>query len=73
MTGPGGVGKTRLAAEVARRVADRFPDGVWFVQLGAVTDAVQVPAEVTTVLGVQRTLASRRLKRSRRCSRRSGC
>ncbi|HEX3960863.1 MAG TPA: LuxR C-terminal-related transcriptional regulator [Trebonia sp.] len=53
VTGPGGVGKTRLAAEVARRVADRFPDGVWFVQLGAVTDAVQVPAEVTTVLGVQ--------------------
>ena len=53
VTGPGGVGKTRLAAEVARRVADRFPDGVWFVQLGAVTDAVQVPAEVTTALGVQ--------------------
>ncbi len=29
VTGPGGVGRTRLAAELARRVQDRFPDGVW--------------------------------------------
>jgi hypothetical protein len=47
VTGPGGMGKTRLAAEVARRVADRFPDGVWFIELGAVADVAQVPAEVT--------------------------
>jgi predicted ATPase/DNA-binding CsgD family transcriptional regulator len=53
VTGPGGVGKTRLAAEVARQVAGRFPDGVWFIELGAVADAAQVAAEVMSALGVQ--------------------
>src|SRR5579863_8781281 len=38
VTGPGGVGKTRLAAEVARRVAGRFADGVWLVELAAVQE-----------------------------------
>jgi predicted ATPase len=56
VTGPGGVGKTRLATEVARRLEGRFPDGVWFIELGAVTDGAQVPAEVTSALGVQQDL-----------------
>ena len=53
VTGPGGVGKTRLAAELARRVQDRFPDGVWLVELGAVAEEAQVAAEVMSVLGVR--------------------
>jgi predicted ATPase/DNA-binding CsgD family transcriptional regulator len=53
VTGPGGVGKTRLATELAREVQDRFPDGAWLVELGAAADAAQVTAEVMSVLGVQ--------------------
>jgi predicted ATPase/DNA-binding CsgD family transcriptional regulator len=53
VTGPGGAGKTRLAAEVARQVAGRFEDGVWLVELAAVTDPQQVPAVVAASLGVR--------------------
>jgi predicted ATPase/DNA-binding CsgD family transcriptional regulator len=53
VTGPGGVGKTRLAIEVALAAADRFPDGVWLVELGRVADEAQVPDEVASSLGVQ--------------------
>ena len=38
VTGPGGAGKTRLAGEVAERVAGRFADGVWLAELAAVRD-----------------------------------
>ncbi len=52
VTGPGGVGKTRLAGEVARRVADQFTDGVWLVELAAVTDPAQCPSAVAAALGI---------------------
>jgi predicted ATPase len=52
LTGVGGVGKTRLALEVATRIADEFPDGVWVFELAAVTDSAAVPDAVAAVLGI---------------------
>ena len=52
LTGVGGVGKTRLATEVAARLADEFPDGVWLFELAAVTDPAAVPDAVAAVLGI---------------------
>ena len=52
VTGPGGVGKTRLAAEVAAQVAARFADGIRLAELASVQDQAQVPAAVAAVLGV---------------------
>ena len=53
VTGPGGVGKTRLAGEVARPVAGRFADGAWLAELAPVGDPAQVPAVVAAALGVR--------------------
>jgi predicted ATPase/class 3 adenylate cyclase len=52
LTGVGGVGKTRLALEVAVRLTDEFPDGVWVFELAAVTDPAAVPDAVAAVLGI---------------------
>jgi predicted ATPase/class 3 adenylate cyclase len=52
LTGVGGVGKTRLALEVAAHLVDEFPDGVWFFELAAVTDPAAVPDAVAAVLGI---------------------
>jgi predicted ATPase len=52
LTGVGGIGKTRLAVEVATRLADEFPDGVWFFDLAAVADPAAVPDAVAAVLGI---------------------
>jgi len=52
LTGVGGVGKTRLALEVAAHLADEFPDGVWVFELAAVTDPAAVPDAVAAVLGI---------------------
>src|SRR5205814_1530138 len=52
LTGPGGVGKTRLAIQVAEELADEFSDGAWFVGLEALTDPALVPQAVAAALGV---------------------
>lgn len=53
LTGLGGTGKTRLATRVARGLLDRFEDGVWFVELGAVTDPGRVPQAVASAVGIR--------------------
>jgi len=52
LTGPGGVGKTRLAMQVAQSVSKRFVDGVWFVDLTATTDQDVVPSLLADALSV---------------------
>ncbi len=52
LTGPGGVGKTRLAVEAARRLAPAFPDGVRFVDLAPIRAAGLLPAAIAAGLGL---------------------
>ena len=53
LTGPGGVGKTRLALHVAADVADTFPDGVFFLGLAPITDPELVVPTLAKILGVR--------------------
>ena len=53
LTGPGGIGKTALALEVARRVLDRFDDGVWFVELASLVDSDVIPSAIAGILGLR--------------------
>jgi predicted ATPase len=52
LTGAGGAGKTRLAIEVASRLTDAFADGVWLVELAALSDPGLVPQAVAQALEV---------------------
>ena len=52
LTGPGGTGKTRLSLEVASRMLDAFPGGVWFIELGAITEPELVPSTIAQHLGL---------------------
>ena len=53
LTGPGGIGKTRLVTEVARTAGSDFPDGVAFVALAPLGDAALVMATVSQALGLR--------------------
>jgi predicted ATPase/DNA-binding winged helix-turn-helix (wHTH) protein len=52
VVGPGGMGKTTVAISIAHALLDEFGGAVYFVDLGAVTDATLVPRAVAAVLGV---------------------
>lgn len=50
LTGTGGSGKSRLAAEVARAGIDQWPDGVWWIELAPLGDPGQVPGAIISAL-----------------------
>jgi predicted ATPase/DNA-binding CsgD family transcriptional regulator len=52
LCGAGGIGKTRLALRLVAAIADDFPDGVWFADLGELRQPGFVPATVASVVGV---------------------
>ncbi|HYB85861.1 MAG TPA: BTAD domain-containing putative transcriptional regulator [Streptosporangiaceae bacterium] len=56
LTGPGGAGKTRLAIEASAALVAERPDGVWFVPLAPVRDALDVPQAVLTAIGVHEAI-----------------
>jgi predicted ATPase/class 3 adenylate cyclase len=51
LTGAGGIGKTRLAVDVASELADYFPDGVYWVSLSPVTEGSLIPSVVARAIG----------------------
>jgi predicted ATPase/class 3 adenylate cyclase/Tfp pilus assembly protein PilF len=53
LTGPAGVGKTRLAVQAAEGVTETFPDGVWFVDLAAAHEPGMVTQAIASVLGAR--------------------
>jgi predicted ATPase len=53
LTGPGGIGKTRLSLQIAAELLEAFADGVWLVDLAPISDPVLVTSAIATTLGVQ--------------------
>jgi predicted ATPase/DNA-binding winged helix-turn-helix (wHTH) protein len=53
VVGVGGIGKTRLALQVAAEVMDAYRDGVWVVEFGSISDPLLVPTSVAQVFSVQ--------------------
>jgi predicted ATPase/class 3 adenylate cyclase len=52
LTGPGGIGKTRLGLQVVAELADQFADGVWFVPLAPLSDAALVVPTIMQTLSI---------------------
>lgn len=57
LTGAGGSGKTRLAVEAARGLVERYPDGVWLVELASLSGAGMAPQALAAALNIPRQVA----------------
>src|SRR5215216_6814816 len=55
LTGPGGVGKTRIALQVTEEADRDFPDGIWFVPLASIHDPALVLSAIAQALDVRET------------------
>ena len=53
LLGPGGTGKTRLSMQVGADMLERFPDGVWLIELAALSDPTLVAQAVASVIGAK--------------------
>lgn len=53
LVGSGGVGKTRMALQVGADLLDGYPDGVWLIELGSLSDPSLVPGAVASAMGVK--------------------
>lgn len=53
LTGPGGIGKTRLAIEAARAAAAHHADGAWFVELASLSDPMAIPGAIAQAMGIE--------------------
>jgi predicted ATPase/DNA-binding SARP family transcriptional activator len=53
LTGSGGVGKTRLAIQVVADSIERFPDGIWFLDLAPLTEPALVPSTLASLIGLR--------------------
>ena len=53
LTGPGGIGKTRLALQVAADLRENYRDGVWFVELAPLADGDMLPQAIAATLGLR--------------------
>lgn len=63
LTGPGGVGKTRLAIEAAATVRDHFRDGVWFIPVASLRDPTQLSPAIATRLCITERSGQSRIER----------
>src|SRR5438045_3244604 len=63
LTGPGGVGKTRLGLQVAAELRDRFADGVFFVNLAPTSDPALVAPTIAQTLGIREVAGQPLLER----------
>jgi predicted ATPase/class 3 adenylate cyclase len=52
LTGPGGTGKTRLSLQAAAELLDRFPNGIWFVELAPLSEPELIPQAILSAIGI---------------------